>query len=106
MIFLALIQESLSVISLRSKSDALSLMVTMVGGGAGGVGSGAVGSKDEYPRAEVAELTLGCARGMKMGSGDLVVDMLRTLSGARDAPLMKRDPATETLPPWIHSLCG
>jgi hypothetical protein len=82
MIFLALIQESLSVIILRPKSDALSLMVTMAGGGAGGVGSGTVGSKDESPRTEMAELTLGCAKGMKMGLGDLVVDMLRTSSGA------------------------
>ena len=82
MIFLALIQESLSVISLRPKSDALSLMVTKAGGGAEGVGSGTVGSEDKSPRTEMAELTSGCARGMKMGLGDLVVDMLRMLSGA------------------------
>jgi hypothetical protein len=76
MIFLASIHESLLVMSLRPRSDALSLIVTRgVDDGAGLMGLGTKGSKDESSRMEMTELMSGCARGIKTGSGDLMVDI-------------------------------
>ncbi len=102
MIFLASIHGSLSVISLRPRSKALSLMVMTAGDGVSGVGGGADGSEDESPRTEIADPVLGCARGTKTGSGDLVVEMPRMSSGTWDAspmPPMECNPATKTPPP-------
>ncbi len=110
MIFLASIHESLSVISLRPRSKALSLMVMMAGDGVGGVGGGADGSEEESPRTKIADPVSGCARGTKTGSGDLVVEMLRMSSGTWDAspmppmecnPTTKTPPPTDLLPLWV-----
>ncbi len=121
MIFLASIQESLSVTSLIPKSDALSLITTTAGavvGGAGGEGS----KEADSCRKEVDdESAVGCAKGMKGGGGDSVDELLsmsrgtaigtppilpdpETCEPARDTP-----PATELLPlkvsgdipPWL-----
>jgi hypothetical protein len=43
--------------------------------GAGIMGLGTEGSKDEPSRTEMAELMSGCTRGTKSGSEDLVVDI-------------------------------
>ncbi len=76
MIFFASIHESLPVMSLSLRSDCLSLVVKMgVDDGAGMMGLGTEGSKDESSRMEMTELMSGCARGTKNGSGDLVVDV-------------------------------
>ena len=73
MIFLALIQDSLSVMSLSPRSVALSLITrTAAAGGLEVVGRGMEGSKEESSRMETTELTSGCARGTKIGAEDLV----------------------------------
>ncbi len=57
MIFLVSIHESLLVMSLRPRSDALSLIVTRgVDDGAGMMGLGTEGSKDESSRMEMTKL--------------------------------------------------
>jgi hypothetical protein len=76
MIFFASIHESLLVMSLSPRSDALSLIVKMgEDDGAGMMGLGVEGSKDESSRMEMTELMSGCARGTTTESEDLVVDV-------------------------------
>ncbi len=66
MIFLASTQDCLSTMSLRPRSEALSLMMTTEEA----VGVGAGGSDNESLRMEAAELvTSGCAKGAKAGAG-------------------------------------
>ena len=97
MIFLASVHESLSVMSLRPRSDALSLMV-MTGGVIMGGGTGA-------DRADVdSESALGCARGTKAGGGETVVEMLYMSRGTANDALSPASPterkvATEAPPP-------
>ncbi len=71
MIYFALIQEALLTISLRPRSAALSLIV--MAGRAKGLGTEA--SDKESLRTEMAELTSGCARGTKAGTGVMEEDM-------------------------------
>ena len=83
MIFLASIHESLSVISLSPKSEALSLMAVTTGNGVGGAGTGTEGSEDESSRTEEAS---GCAKGTKDDARETVVELLNISSGTADAP--------------------
>ena len=78
---MALIHKSLPVMSLRPKSNALSLMDRTTGLGTEGVGSGTVGFEDKLPRMPRTELLLGWVRRTKGRSGDLVVDVLKMSSG-------------------------
>ncbi len=73
MIFLALIQDSLSVMSLSPRSVALSLItMTAAAGGLEVVGRGMEGSKEESSRMEMTKLISGCTGGTKVGVEDLV----------------------------------
>ena len=121
MIFLAFIHESLSVTSLMPRSEALSLILTIGGVGAaggGGTAAGGVGSEDESPRTDTEDPKSGCAKGMKGGAGEAVVDILRISTEGRitlgpppiaDAPPRDAPPMTELLPrkvrgdipPWL-----
>ena len=80
---LGLIHESLLVISLSPKSEALSLMAVTTGDGVGGAGTGTEGSEDESSRTEEAS---GCARGTKDDAWDTVAELLNISSGTADAP--------------------
>jgi hypothetical protein len=106
MIFLVSIHESLLVMSLSPRSDALSLIITRgVDDGAGIMGLGMEESKDESSRMEMTELMSGCARGTKTTSGDLVVDIDLTLRVGQTcaAPPKDRESAMDA-PPSINPL--
>jgi hypothetical protein len=94
--FFASIHESLSVMTLRLRSKALSLM-EITGGAVVEGGMGANRSEEE------SELALGCARGMKDGDGETVVEVLNLSRGTADdallAPPMDCEPVTKAPPP-------
>ncbi len=80
MIFLASIQDSLSMMSLSPRLVALSLIeTTAAAGGLEVVGLGMEGSEEESSRTETTKLISGCARGMKVGVEVLVEEMDWTL---------------------------
>ena len=105
-IFFAYVHKSLSVMSLRPRSEALSLM-EITGGAVVGGGMGADRSEEE------SELALGCTRGMKDGAGETVVEVLNMSRGTANdvlpAPPMDCEPATEAPPPMVPlplKVCG
>ncbi len=120
-ISLASIHKSLLVVSLSLRSDALSLIITSgVDDGAGMMGLGMEGSKDESSRTEMTELMSGCARGATTGSGDLVVDIDLTSRVGKVCAMPPKDRETATdapppmnplplwvswdIPPWLPRL--
>ena len=73
MIFLALVQQSLSMMSLRPRLVALSFIATTAAAEElEVVGGGTEGSKEESSRTGTTKLTSGCARGIKVGVEDFV----------------------------------